>query len=39
MGLPTTYIISPEGIVTHSAVGPREWDHPQLLDQLRKMLD
>lgn len=39
VGLPTTYIISPEGIVTHRAVGTREWEHPQLLDQLRKMLD
>ncbi len=39
VGLPTTYIISPEGIVTHRAVGPREWDHSQLLDQLRNMLN
>ena len=39
VGLPTTYIISPEGMVTHRAVGTREWEHPQLLDQLRKMLD
>lgn len=39
VGLPTTYIISPEGMVTHRAVGTREWEHPQLLDQLRKMLN
>lgn len=39
VGLPTTYVIDPKGIVTHRAVGTREWDHPQLLDQLRRLLD
>ena len=37
IGLPTTYIISPKGMVTHRAVGTREWEHPQLLKQLLKM--
>ncbi len=37
MGLPTTYVVSPEGKVTHRAVGSREWDDPQLLDLLRQM--
>jgi peroxiredoxin len=37
VGLPTTYIINPQGIVTHRAVGSREWDDNQLLDQLRHM--
>lgn len=38
-GLPTTYIVNPEGMVTHRAVGSREWDDPQLMNtllQLRK---
>jgi len=37
MGLPTTYIISPTGIVTHRTVGGREWDNDQLLNELRAM--
>ena len=37
MGLPTTYVVSPEGKVTYRAVGSREWDDPQLLDLLRQM--
>ncbi|KPK37607.1 MAG: alkyl hydroperoxide reductase [Gammaproteobacteria bacterium SG8_47] len=36
-GLPTTYIISPDGMATHRAVGGREWDAPELLNQLRAM--
>jgi peroxiredoxin len=36
-GLPTTYIIDPRGMVTHRAVGSREWDDPALLDALRAM--
>jgi len=39
-GLPTTYVIDSEGMVTHRAVGSREWDDPQLLNtllQLRKI--
>jgi peroxiredoxin len=39
IGLPTTYIIDPEGYVTHRAVGSREWDDPGLLDQLRQLLE
>jgi len=38
VGLPTTYIISPDGNVTHRAVGSREWDDPAILDQLRSLL-
>lgn len=36
-GLPTTYIISPAGVVTHRAVGSREWDDPVLMKQLMAM--
>jgi len=34
IGLPTTYIVSPNGMVTHRAVGSREWDDPVLLKQI-----
>ena len=37
MALPTTYIISPNGIVTHRTLGGREWDNEQLLNELRAM--
>lgn len=36
-GLPTTYIIDPAGMVTHRAVGSREWDAPALLQQLKDL--
>ncbi len=36
-GLPTTYIISPEGIVIHRAMGGRMWDHPKLVGKLLKL--
>lgn len=37
MGLPTTYIISPTGIVTHRTVGGRAWDDEPLLNELRRL--
>lgn len=36
-GLPTTYVINPAGMVTHRAVGSREWDDPQLMNTLLKL--
>jgi len=32
--LPTSYIVSPKGYVTHRVVGTREWDAPDMLDRL-----
>ena len=36
-GLPTTYIVSPQGLVIYRAVGSREWDDPKLYEQLLQM--
>ncbi len=36
-GLPTTYIISPKGIVAYSAIGPRPWDDKRILDKIRAL--
>lgn len=36
-GLPTTYIVSPKGVVAYSAIGPREWDNKQILDKIRAL--
>ena len=38
IGLPTTFVIDPRGVVTHRAIGGREWDDEQLLGELRKLL-
>jgi peroxiredoxin len=37
IGLPTTYIIDPGGIIRHRAVGTREWDAPELVEELRAL--
>lgn len=36
-GLPATYIISPDGLITHRAVGSREWDDKSVVEMLLKM--
>lgn len=33
-GLPTTYVVAPDGTLAYRAVGGREFDHPQLVRQL-----
>jgi len=33
-GLPTTYIVSAEGKIIASAVGPREWDDPEFIEYM-----
>ncbi len=38
VGLPTTFVIDPDGYVTHRIVGGREWDDPVLLNALRGLL-
>lgn len=36
-GLPTTYVIDPQGRLVYSAEGEREWDDPHLLAQVRAL--
>ena len=38
-GLPTTYIADTAGMVIYRAVGGREFDHPQLIDQIRALVN
>jgi thiol-disulfide isomerase/thioredoxin len=33
-GLPTTYVVAPDGSIAYRAVGGREFDHPDLVRQL-----
>lgn len=34
-GLPTTFVVDPEGRLAYRAIGGREWDDPQLLESVR----
>jgi len=38
-GLPTTFVVDPEGRIVYRAVGGRAWDDPALLDQVRSLVD
>jgi len=38
VGLPTTFIIDPQGRITHRVIGSREWDDAALLHALRGLL-
>lgn len=37
-GLPTTFIVGPKGKVIYRAVGGREFDHPELIEQIRSLI-
>lgn len=37
-GLPTTFVVSPEGKTTYRAIGGREWDDPDLLAMVRALM-
>jgi peroxiredoxin len=36
-GLPTTFIIDPQGRMVYRAIGTRDWEDPALLEALRKL--
>ena len=36
-GLPTTFVVAPDGSIAYRAVGGREFDHPQIIEQLRAL--
>jgi peroxiredoxin len=36
-GLPTTFVLDPEGKIVYQAVGGREWDDDALLDKVREL--
>ena len=37
-GLPTTFLINPQGKVKYQAIGGREWDKPEYIGFLKKLL-
>ena len=39
LGLPTTFLLDPQGRIVAEAVGDREWDSPQMLEVLRGYLE
>jgi len=38
VGLPTTYVLDPEGQVVYKAVGGREFDHPDMLEKVMSVV-
>jgi len=38
-GLPTSFVVSPEGIIYYQAVGEREWDNEQLLQKVKYLIE
>ena len=36
-GLPTTYIVAPDGTIAYRAIGSREWDDNGLLEKIREL--
>lgn len=38
-GLPTTFVIDPQGRLAYRAIGGRAWDDPVLLEQVRELHD
>ena len=39
VGLPTTYVLNPDGTVAYSATGGREWDDPRIIDKILALKD
>jgi len=37
-GLPTTYIVDPNGFIRYQAIGGREFDHPELINKVKSCL-
>ena len=37
-GLPSTYIVAPDGRIAYRAIGERDWDDPKLIDAIRALL-
>ena len=37
-GLPTTYVVGPQGELAYRAVGGREFDHPDVVKQLLELV-
>jgi len=36
-GLPTTYVVAPDGTLAYRAIGGRQWDEPAFLEQIRAL--
>lgn len=37
-GLPTTFLVDKKGRVVASAIGGREFDHPEMVESIRKLI-
>ena len=39
IGLPSTFIVDPQGKIRYEAYGPVNWDRPDIVDSLQAMMD
>ncbi len=37
-GIPTTFIVDKDGVITHKILGPRDWDSPEARDLIRRIM-
>jgi hypothetical protein len=37
-GLPTTFLINPQGEIKYQAIGGRDWDQPEYVSFLRQLM-
>ncbi|MCK5394964.1 MAG: TlpA family protein disulfide reductase [Gammaproteobacteria bacterium] len=37
-GLPTTFLINPQGEIKYQAIGGREWDKPEYIDFIKRLI-
>lgn len=37
-GIPTTFLIDKDGVITHKVLGPRDWDSPEARELIRRIM-
>ncbi len=37
-GIPTTFVVDKDGVITHKILGPRDWDSPEARELIRRIM-
>lgn len=37
-GIPTTFVVDKDGVITHKILGPRDWDSPEARDLIKRIM-